>query len=268
MSRQAGRGVTVASFNTRGLPLFGSNLAERYRAIAAFFESSDIDVVNFQEVFTHRHLRLLSAGMPSFRHLAYRRALVGPAGGLVTLSRLPTGKSGYRRFPLLPSSPGLPRTVRFKAALKGALITPLRDQGVCVINTHPVANGDGDWSDANRFRPLQQGQLTALARLVQEIEDPVVVCGDFNVARDSTLHRDFLATTGLVDAFAGSCPPTFHSAYLKPGQRPHCIDFILVAKSIGVESTGTLFTDREPLAGGPSYLSDHIGLYARLCPKR
>jgi len=31
-----------------------------------------------------------------------------------------------------------------------------------VINTHPVANHDGDWSEANRFYPLHRAQLAVL----------------------------------------------------------------------------------------------------------
>ncbi|RAY14914.1 endonuclease/exonuclease/phosphatase [Actinomadura craniellae] len=264
MSRPAGQCVVVASFNTRGVPVVGSNLTERYRAIAAAFESSDVDVVAFQEVFTYCHLRRLTAGMPSFRHLGYQPSPVGPAAGLATLSRLPITRCGYQRFPLPQPDPALPRLTRLKAALKGSLTTALARYRLRVINTHPVANEDGDWSESNRFHDLQQGQLTDLAQLVREDPVPTIVCGDFNVAHNSTLHCDFMAASGLVDAFAGRCPPTFHAAYLSPGRTPHCIDFILTTDSIEIESTATLFTDQEPLPSGPSHLSDHIGLRARV----
>ncbi|TCO34212.1 hypothetical protein EV652_102277 [Kribbella steppae] len=52
-------GLTVASLNTRGIPLRGSRLGERCTAIAAVFEASAVDVVNFQEVLTYYHLRQL-----------------------------------------------------------------------------------------------------------------------------------------------------------------------------------------------------------------
>ena len=38
-----------------------------------------------------------------------------------------------------------------------------------VINTHPVANHDGDWSEANRFYPLHRAQL---ARVVTGARRP------------------------------------------------------------------------------------------------
>ena len=40
-------------------------------------------------------------------------------------------------------------------------MTSLSRPGLCIVNTHPVANKDGDWSRANRFYPLHQAQLAA-----------------------------------------------------------------------------------------------------------
>ena len=36
----------------------------------------------------------------------------------------------------------------------------------------PVANHDGDWSDANRFYPLHRAELAVLARVVNEARTP------------------------------------------------------------------------------------------------
>ena len=47
-------------------------------------------------------------------------------------------------------------------------MTRLARPELCVINTHPVANHDGDWSEANRFYPLHRAQLAVLARVVNE----------------------------------------------------------------------------------------------------
>jgi hypothetical protein len=75
---------------------------------------------------------------------------------------------------------------------------------VCVINTPLVANRDGDWSRANRFFPLHQGQLGVVARVVGATTAPAVVCGDFNVDRDSVLLQGFLSETGWPMPSAGS----------------------------------------------------------------
>jgi sphingomyelin phosphodiesterase 2 len=257
--------LTLASINTQGIPLLGSQLPRRYRAIAQAFDASDVDVVSFQEVFTYYHLRLLVRAMPSFSHLSCRPSLAGPAGGLVTLSRRPIAQRRYRRFPPPPSTPGLPPPARMKARLKGVLLTRLAEPALWILNTHPAPNLDGDWSDANRFSPLHRSQLNALADTVRSADLPAVVCGDFNVSRDSGLHRAFMADTQLTDAFDGQCPPTFHSEYLDGGRHPHCIDFILVTASVAVERAETVFTDQETLpGGGQAHVSDHIGLRARV----
>ena len=172
----------------------------------------------FQEVFTYWHLWLLARRMPSFRHVSYRRSAVGPAGGLVTFSRLPVSRPVYQGFGPPPEVPGISRLVRFGARLKGALVTRLAHPGLCVVNTHPVANRDGDWSRASRFYPLHRAQLAALTRVVGGIGVPAVVCGDFNVDRDSSLFGEFMAETGLADAFEGKCPPTFRAEYLPAGK--------------------------------------------------
>jgi endonuclease/exonuclease/phosphatase family metal-dependent hydrolase len=147
-----------------------------------------------------------------------------------------------------------------QARLKGALVTRLARPELCVINTHPVANHDGNWSEANRFYPLHRAEFAVLARVVNEAGPRAVVCGDFNVSRESSLFGDFMAVTRLADAFGGVCPATFRAEYLPAGATPHCIDFILTAGEVTAESTGLVFAEKEP----PGYVSDHIGLRARL----
>lgn len=256
--------LTVATLNTRGVPVTGSQLAARYRAIGEALEASDADVIAFQEVFTYWHLRLLARRMRSFRYVACRPSAAGPAGGLVTFSRLPVSARAYRGFGFPAKAPAVSWQARARAWLKGVLVTRLADPGACVVNMHPVANRDGDWSQANRFFPLHHGQLSVVARVVGAMTVPAVVCGDFNVDRDSGLLRGFLSETGLADAFGGECPPTFHPEYLDHAERPHCIDFILVSPQIKAGITKVLFDSRQLLGCQREYLSDHIGLYARL----
>ena len=256
----SGEQLTVASLNTRGIPLTGSRLAERYAVIGAGFDAGDVDVVCFQEAFTYWHLRLLVRRMRSFRQVSYWPAPAGPAGGLVTFSRRPVSGTAYRRFGRPPLVRGVPWASRFQAALKGALVTRLTRPGLCVINTHPLANHDGDWSEANRYYPLHRAQFAVLARVVNESAPPAVVCGDFNIDRGSSLFGEFTAATGLADVFEGACPPTFRPEYLPAGATPHCIDFILTAGEVKVESAELVFAEKEPLG----YVSDHIGLRAGL----
>jgi endonuclease/exonuclease/phosphatase family metal-dependent hydrolase len=103
-------------------------------------------------------------------------------------------------------------------------------------------------------------QLAVLARVVNEAGPRTVVCGDFNVSRESALFGEFMAATELADAFEGTCPPTFRAEYLPAGATPHCIDFILTAGEVKVDSATLVFAEKEPLG----YVSDHIGLRVRL----
>jgi sphingomyelin phosphodiesterase 2 len=256
--------VTIVSLNTRGVPLVGSCLAGRYAVIGGALEAGDADVACFQEVFTWWHLLVLARRMRSFRYVSFRASSAGPAGGLVTLSRLPVSSTVYRGFGIPPETAGISRAARLRAGLKGSLMTWLARPELCVINTHPVANRDGDWSQTGRFYPLHCAQLAVLARMVRSVSAPTVVCGDFNIDRGSSLFSGFVTGNGLADAFEGSCPATFRAEYLPAGETPHCIDFILTADGVKAEAAGVVFTGKEPLPGGPGYVSDHVGLRASL----
>src|SRR5450756_1548655 len=143
----------------------------------------------------------------------------------------------YQGFGSPPDAPGLPARIRRRARQKGALVTKLTRPGLHVVNTHPVANWDGDWSRENRFYALHQAQLAGVAGAVRAGAGPAVVCGDFNIDRGSSLFGEFMTGTGLADAFKGNCPPTFRAEYLPAGRTPHCIDFILTADGARANTT-------------------------------
>ena len=256
--------VTVVSLNTRGVPVMGTHLARRYAVISAELEAGDAHVACFQEVFTWWHLRLLARRMRSFGYVSYRAAPAGPAGGLVTFSRWPVSGTTYRGFGIPSPAERISRLTRFRAGMKGILVSRLAQPGLCIVNTHPIANRDGDWSRASRFYPLHRAQLDVLTRMVLSVAAPAVICGDFNIDRGSSLFGEFLAGAGLADAFGGSCPATLRAEYLPAGETPHCIDFILTGEGVKAEGGTVLFAGKEPMPGGPGYVSDHLGLCARL----
>jgi sphingomyelin phosphodiesterase 2 len=268
----SGDRVTVATLNTLGIHIVKSRLPTRYKLIAAAFEAGDADVVCVQEIATYWHLRLLARRMPSFTHVGYQRARLGPAGALVTFSRLPVAGVDYHRIGPPPGAPDiarLPLRNRVTAGLRGAVVTRLAGKGptgggLAVVNTHTTSNKDGDWSGANRHYPVLHAQLTALAAVMRGINGPAVLCGDFNTPRQSALFTSFLADSGLSDAFGGSCPPTYRAEYLPADMTAHCVDFILASSGVHAESRGLLFADKHPGLPAPGYLSDHIGLSATL----
>lgn len=253
--------LTIATLNTLGLPLRGKDLPARYLATAEFFEASDVDVVCFQEVLTRWHLRHLRPAMPSFSHVRHGRGVLGPAGGLVTMSRRPLGRARYHRFPA-PAA-GTSPVNRLKALLKGSLVTRLGP--LWIVNTHPMPNLDGDWSATNRHGPMHRQQLNSLAGVVAR-RSPAVVCGDFNIAAGSTFMTDFLAATGLVDTTTDPTPTFRAEEFIGPGVPGHRIDFILTSPSVTAGDTALILVDKHPFPTGPAHLSDHLGLRATLTP--
>ena len=78
--------LTIATLNTRGIALTGSQLAGRYAVIGAGFDAGDADVACCQEVFTYWHLRLLVRRMRSFRQVSLAP---GPSARRAAWSRSP-----------------------------------------------------------------------------------------------------------------------------------------------------------------------------------
>jgi endonuclease/exonuclease/phosphatase (EEP) superfamily protein YafD len=259
----------LASLNVCGLPSALPPLRARAPEFCRRIEDSDIDVVNFQEVWTRRYLQLLRAGLPSFGFVAWRAGAVGqPAGGLATFSRVPVGSVSFTSFRgARPRSGGplfrLARTLNSR--LQGVLTVELTAPAVAVVNVHLTANKDGDWSAGNRYHPLQRAQLERLHEVLRRVraagERPVIVAGDFNVPSRSVLYP--LVVDGWQDLFADSDPPTFHAELLR-GRRPSRIDYVLVSDGPAVE-IALLFEEAVPLPGGrETFLSDHVGLMARV----
>ena len=73
--------LTVASVNTRGVPVTRSRLAARYAVIGMELDAGNADVACFQEVLTYWHLRLLARRMRSFGQVSYRPGRPGRPGG-------------------------------------------------------------------------------------------------------------------------------------------------------------------------------------------
>jgi hypothetical protein len=233
----------------------------------------DVDIINFQEVYTYRELKLFVDNLPSYKYVAYKRGPVGPKGALVTFSKLPIEVVAFASFNAVSKAADrsrLPRLVRVKSGQKGILVSRVRDMPLNIANAHPFANYDWDWGEGNRFASLQSAQLKLIIDTVQAYEtgDGVFVLGgDLNVAKESKLGEYFLGHIGLRDIFADDTAPTFHAAFLAGGMSAPCIDYLLVSGGSGVqiEQKSRLFESKSSVHGvGDLYLTDHIGLKARL----
>jgi exonuclease III len=260
--------LRVLTLNVCGLPHHSPvfpPLAVRAARIAAHLEASDVDVVNLQELFTRRHLRIIRPLLPSYRYAAWHPGLAGrPAGGLATFSRVPLRRLGYRGYRGIAPGTGGPAfrgRLSLASAMAGVLLTELPAHGLVVANTHLTANKDGDWSAANRYHAFQRRQLHRLHTTLRRLPHhrPVVLTGDFNVASDSPLYPLIVDSGVWSDPFADADPSTFQGAFLPDGSPPHRIDFLLT-KGATARDARVVFPDPEDGV----YLTDHLGLTATI----
>ncbi len=253
----------VLTFNT----LFFGQVRRRRRALGEILNGSAFDVICLQEILWRWGLAELRAMCRTYPHVVY--AAQGPAitGGLVTLSRWPTVEQRYVVY-RVRTARGRPHVDWFLR--KGLLITrfEIASQPVTVVNTHLMANSDGDWSRTNRYSAALRAELHQLAEELSTVDAnvPTLVMGDFNVPRDSWLFDEFLAMTGLDDAMAGDGRPTYRPT---PRLRTtRAIDHLLVRPSPehGVVAHPKLAFE-EPILlpdNRSVYLSDHYGIESQI----
>src|SRR5215831_15611732 len=253
----------VLTFNT----LFFGEVRERLRVLGEILNRSMFDVVCLQEILWRRNWMELRDICSTFPHVAYRAHGPVITGGLVTLSRWPIAEHRYVVYRV--------RTARRRPRVdwvlrKGLLITRCEIAGhpVMVVNTHLMANSDGDWSETNRYSIALRAELLQLAHELAALDAdvPVLVMGDFNVPRGSWLLDEFLAATGLRDVMAGDTRPTY-----RPTPRLRtvpAIDHLLVrsAPSHRVVADAKLaFEEAVLLPDNRSvHLSDHYGIESRI----
>ncbi len=278
--------IVIATLNINGLPRFRQDdktkellrpYPARHAKICEKLESSDIDVINFQEVFTERNRRFLKKHLPSYGYASFKSSMVGPKGGLITFSKLPmaiTGFSSYFSASRGATAKGLSPYDLLKSSLVGGiLVSRLTDySSISIINTHlSAANPEWDWSNSNRFHSLQSAQLDALANVVTEEKastgNLTILAGDLNVAKGSTLFTSFLSKSGMYDAFANDTKPTFHQDFLKTGLATSAIDVLLTSKinTVVHGSSERIFQDMPNVLGPDQiYLTDHVGLRSNM----
>ena len=260
---------SIASLNTLGVPFLSPYPVDRYIALCQAFERLRVDVINLQEVHTYNLFHLLKTNLPSYPYVAYKRALLGPRGGLVALSRHPLEKVQFTSFTY-------PKQMKYALLYasrllhkKGALVAKIEGKALLLCNTHLIPNREGDWSRENKLYQTHEKQLEELSKLIAEAaqkDNYVLVSGDFNIPKRSELYTYFLETSRAKDIFAADDTPTFHAEFLPPGSKVHRIDFIFLypeEASIRIHSSSLLFEDKVMLRNGKTaYLSDHIGLMA------
>lgn len=264
------------SLNVCGLPSSLPAPKQRATEFCRLIEESGADVVNLQEVWTPGLFAFIRARLPSYEFVGRRRGLTGgPAGGLVSFSRLPLGTVSFTSFGAIDPRAGTPVFRILKALnsrLQGVLTVEVPGRQALVGNVHLSANRDGDWSAGNRHHLFQRAQLTALHDALRRARTPgaevTIVSGDFNISSGGPLYPHIVEHGTWRDPFAEADPPTFHAEFLPPGRAAHRIDYLLVsgdARKHPVTEAALMFGEPVSLPGHPrTFLSDHVALTARV----
>jgi endonuclease/exonuclease/phosphatase (EEP) superfamily protein YafD len=253
--------LSLLTFNCFGTPV--PSTRRRLQALAHQLEQSTLQITCLQEVQLSMYQDRLIEACSSYPFQAYEPYLHCPKGGLVTLSRVPLvarhfetyTEQGYWYLP----------TFMDRLLSKGMLITSLHWGGipVVIINTHLIANYNGDWERRGIFARLQEKQLRQLAETVaaQPAHALVVVVGDFNIPRGSRLYKDFIHGTGLIDPLAEDRRPTHRPPPGVPAHYSLPIDFVFyrAPQNLPLQITSDLrFSNKLDLSHSlQDYLSDH-----------
>ncbi|OLF19156.1 endonuclease/exonuclease/phosphatase family protein [Actinophytocola xanthii] len=261
--------LDVVSFNVYvGLRSRGAPVRERAAEFCRRLTELDVDVLLLQEVWTAPLLRFIAARLPSLPHAAWLPGLAGhPAGGLAVLARRPLCPPTYTPFTSArPDGGGLPFRVvsALRCRLQGVLAVRTVDGTLLVGNTQLTANGDGDWSAANRHHGLHRRQVrivqTALRAAGAHTMPLSVLGGDFNIASSGPLYPEIVEHGAWHDPLADAGRPTYRAEYLPPGRPAQRIDYLLVSGR-PVLAADLVLT--EP-AGSVGFLSDHLAPRVRL----
>ena len=255
---------TLITFNCFGIP--GPLTQRRLAALATALNASDATVVCLQEVQAHPYRWQLTQGCRTFLHSAFEPHLHAPKGGLLTLARTPIDAVNFTDYHDRGQwyTPAIADITLGKGVLRTRFT--IDGQPVIVLNTHLSANYRGDWISDNGYARTERRQLQQLAEIVrvQPFNALVIVCGDFNVPRDSALFREFLLASGLRDPMNEDTRATYRPLPGIPARFALPIDFALVRGPEGATlaaETQIIFGERvmfTPTAQG--YLSDHLGL--------
>jgi endonuclease/exonuclease/phosphatase family metal-dependent hydrolase len=253
--------LSLLSLNCFGAPV--PTTRRRLLALSQQLERSPLQLVCLQEVQLVMYQNLLTRACASYPFQAYEPYLHSPKGGLVTLSRVPFTTQHFEAYKE-QGSWYLP-TLMDIILRKGMLITSFQwaEVPVVIINTHILANYNGDWERGGIFARMQEKQLRQLAETVavQLTNALVVVVGDFNMPRGSRLYRNFLGWTGLIDPLADDRRPTHRPPPGVPAHYALPIDFVFVRvpSNLSLQITCDLrFSSKLKLDHRyEGYLSDH-----------
>ena len=262
--------LRIATLNVWGLPSpLSPRPAARMRAIGAGLAEHALDAVCFQEVWSEgARDTLVRAGRDAgLLHAWHPERQVG-GGGLLVLSRHPIESAEIVHYALR----GRPERVDHgeyygaKGYARVRLATPAGP--LTLIGTHLHARYARDV--AHEYVGHRVGQVAELALAAQQVDDPLIVVGDFNFTERHIEHRVLTGLSGLRDvaAEAGARAPTVHGGnpFRRGSRKPdRRVDYVFArdaSRSRWRTRSVTRIYDGVP-EGLPGY-SNHDGVLAEL----
>jgi len=265
--------IGIVNLNTFGFPLLNFSIKERYKKLAMFLEKENrqINIINFQEVFTYFTLQILKKELTSYPYIIYKKSFFGPKGGLVCFSKYPIEEFRFIPFPKKIFSLNSPHLLPFLFNNNGFLVLYLSIIPLVIINTHITSNLKGDWSKQDDLYQQQKNELKTITTFITDFarkKIPVVFSGDFNIPADSNLYKEFVKNLYIKDIFSPIRKATFHQEFLPPKREAQCVDYIFLicsGKNVQLVKRDYLFNEKVHFSNGQmGYLSDHVGLYTKV----
>ncbi len=258
--------LRLGTFNVWGLPeAFSDDVSARMRALASRLSGLDLDVLLIQEAWTEEvRDTLREAALLSNFEVAGGRS---SSGGLMVLSRRRIQSADFESFRFRGDPERLLRG-EFLGGKGFQTVVLEGDAGpLPVINTHLHAR-------YRRARPelnsaVRTAQLLQLIGVLKDLDDTVVVGGDFNCTNVDLEYKIFCRLTNSIELGDGQAFPTLSRNNYYKRHRSSAdkrIDFLFVRPGRNVKcqpsNVATLFAKPERIRHRDRSLSDHFGFQA------
>lgn len=230
MPAESQKKIKILSWNIYMLPgPWGHHNKNRAKAIGSLLDSSDYDVIVFQEAFHRKARKKISRLLsPAFPFQA------GPANQKLLSLKTNSGIWIFSKYPITTVKA---IAFRFRSGIdamsrKGALMAEINveNQKIQVVGTH-LQNGP-----KAELRHLQCGELfEGLLEKYEQPGTPQVVCGDFNISKHDAVD-DYNMMLRLLDATDGELSGSHQYSYdhsgndlgVEPGLNHELIDYIFL----------------------------------------
>lgn len=226
--------IKILSWNIYMLPHLiasGSGKINRARAIGETLQSSDYDVIFFQEAFHPRSRKVIISQL--IKQFPYHS---GPANKKTISPITSSGLWIFSKHPIVNST-----AIRYKTrygidafSRKGALLVTLNVNGslVQVVGTH-LQNCGPDW-----LKKMQCVELfERLIKPHEQLHVPQIICGDFNIDRckQAGSYKMMLSLLDAQDTNTDSTSFTYdrvsNQLRNEDGNDHDLIDYILIRKN-------------------------------------